>query len=366
LEFRREGAIVSLKPKQIERLIDALSSAFDPFTLNILVATRVDPRGLAQFTSLLHKLPVQAYELIQSAEAQGFTLDLIEAAREVRPKNNELLALADEVKLTPLSRIPDRGGMERVVRAKNAFKDLFLFRTRLTEIEFEVCRVEVPATHVNGDKGEMGGTGFLVAADVVMTNHHVIETLIHSADGWTSEPGDVKFRFDYKKIGAKVVNEGVVYTLADTWLIDSSPFEELDYALVRLDRKAGDEIVGGWPGTTKAPKRGWMTIKKTGYTFPPGSELLIVQHPRGDPLSIASDTDSIIEMNAQTKRVRYRTNTEPGSSGSPCFNASLELVALHHAGDPAYGQAKFNAGIPIDVIAAQLEERKIDLAGQNA
>ena len=30
----------------------------------------------------------------------------------------------------------------------------------------------------------------------------------------------------------------------------------------------------------------------------------------------------------------YRTDTEPGSSGSPCFNDPWELVALHHSGVP--------------------------------
>ncbi len=58
-------------------------------------------------------------------------------------------------------------------------------------------------------------------------------------------------------------------------------------------------------------------------------------------------------MNANQTRVRYRTNTETGSSGSPCFNSDWDLVALHHS-----GIVKYNEGIPINCIVALLKQRK--------
>jgi hypothetical protein len=57
--------------------------------------------------------------------------------------------------------------------------------------------------------------------------------------------------------------------------------------------------------------------------------------------------------------VRYRTNTEGGSSGSPVFDQNWQLVALHHAGDPSW-VAKYNEGIPISLILAQLKARGVD------
>src|SRR3954453_2828652 len=138
--------------------------------------------------------------------------------------------------------------------------------------------------------------------------------------------------------------------------------EEPDYAILRLARSAGDEAVGGWPAGATPPKRGFMKLKTTGEAFAPDSPLVIVQHPSGDPLSIAFDTDSVIRLNDGKTRVRYRTNTEHGSSGSPCFNLKLELVALHHAGDPEYDHPpEYNAGIPIDVIVALLAQRNINI-----
>lgn len=361
-----------LQPNQIDRLIDALSFAFDYFTLNLLVTTKLDKRGLGQYSSPMLPMPIQAMNLVVAAEGQDFTPDLIDAARQLRPKNAVFLELADELHLTALGRaVPkSRTDLQRIVREKNIFNDLFLLRTRLTEIEFQVCRIELPVTNAVGGNASMYGTGFLVGPDLVMTNYHVIEPLLEEVEGWKGKREDVKVRFDYKKLSAKSVNEGVVYELAEEWLVDSSPYEsgeepepeELDYAILRLARSAGDDPVGGWPAGATPPKRDFMRLKASGYTFPPDSALAIVQHPSGDPLSIAFDTDSVIRMNDGKTRVIYRTNTEHGSSGSPCFNLKLELVALHHAGDPEYDHpADYNAGIPIDNIVELMTKHKIKI-----
>src|SRR5262249_36255187 len=89
---------------------------------------------------------------------------------------------------------------------------------------------------------------------------------------------------------------------------------------------------------------------------PPGS-ILIVQHPRGRPMELALGANALIGPNGNGTRVRYRTNTEPGSSGSPVFDLDWNLVALHHAGDPVYRlhyTAQWNQGIPFHLIAARL------------
>jgi V8-like Glu-specific endopeptidase len=93
--------------------------------------------------------------------------------------------------------------------------------------------------------------------------------------------------------------------------------------------------------------------------------LMIAQHPDGKPLKLAVDTESVIGVNANQTRVRYATNTEPGSSGSPVFDFDWNLVALHHLGDPAYNHPPaYNQGIPINNIRARLAATdKLDALG---
>jgi endonuclease/exonuclease/phosphatase family metal-dependent hydrolase len=57
------------------------------------------------------------------------------------------------------------------------------------------------------------------------------------------------------------------------------------------------------------------------------------------------------------KVLRYRTDTEPGSSGSPVFNNDWQLVALHHAGYREDGGTAVNEGIRISAIVAHLMRR---------
>ena len=51
------------------------------------------------------------------------------------------------------------------------------------------------------------------------------------------------------------------------------------------------------------------------------------------------------------------TNTERGSSGSPCFTPGWVLTALHHSGDPDFDaghEAAYNEGVPIGGIVEMM------------
>jgi hypothetical protein len=91
--------------------------------------------------------------------------------------------------------------------------------------------------------------------------------------------------------------------------------------------------------------------------------LHIVQHPDTRPLELALDTEAVIGLYGNGSRVLYRTNTEPGSSGSPCCDANLNLVALHHVGDPKYGpltkKGDWNQGGLFDAIVRRLRDHKL-------
>ena len=105
------------------------------------------------------------------------------------------------------------------------------------------------------------------------------------------------------------------------------------------------------PGDT----RGWVRKINVTHPFARDSALFIAQHPYGAPMKLALDTRAIVKT--LPGRVHYRTNTEPGSSGSPCFDQNWQLVALHHLGEPVPSivQPKWNEGLPIAAIVAQMQ-----------
>ena len=69
----------------------------------------------------------------------------------------------------------------------------------------------------------------------------------------------------------------------------------------------------------------------------------------------------VIGVNANGTRLKYKVNTEGGSSGAPCFNTDWDLLALHHSGDPNFDsdhKPEYNEGIPIEAIVKLLTERR--------
>nr|MDJ0775010.1 serine protease [Mastigocoleus sp. MO_167.B18] len=254
------------------------------------------------------------------------------------------------------------GGLERIVKRTNSFLDVNQWREKLGIIEAQVCRIEI----TKKNNFQSFGTGFLIAPNVVITNYHVIEPVISGK----ATPSNVILRFDYKRLPeGKVVNPGIEYRLIEDedenyWLIDQSPYtdndlptiDELDYALLRVDGVPGEETVAN-NSVPDTPKRGWINLpEEPYYQFSPDTPLLIVQHPHAQPLKLAFDTDAIIDINENGTTVKYKTNTEGGSSGSPCFDINWNLVALHHSGDPSYNPS-YNAGSPFSAICRRLEKQ---------
>jgi len=136
--------------------------------------------------------------------------------------------------------------------------------------------------------------------------------------------------------------------------------DHLDYALLRLSSSPGKMPVNS--NEPNGQPRGWFMVPTGPVTLNPGDPLFIMQHPDARPLELALDMDSVIRINANRTRVRYRTNTEGGSSGSPCCDATWNLVALHHIGDSSYGpfskKGDWNQGVLFDAIVKRRSERK--------
>ena len=362
---------IQLSGPQAGLFSEALQDAFTPNTFERMLWYRLN-RHSWNFAGANADFPTIIDGVILAANMQNWLDDLIVSAREANPGNAKLLAFAQQFELVSTNKAQQE--LERIIDETNSFLNVTQWREKLGEIETKVCRIEIQT-----DQGKVVyGTGFLFGGpDTVLTNYHVMEPLLASENngitsgGLNAKAANVICRFDYKRLGNNVLNTGTIYRLDADWHVDESvnyPFNQtpppdcLDYAIFRLDGSPGTETVGSKsePGGIR---RGFIPMPSKDYNFPADSSLFIMQHPRGSPLSLALNTKAVIGLNSNGTRVMYRTNTEPGSSGSPCFTQNWELVALHHSGDPDFNPAHkpvYNEGIPMSMIVALMKHRGVD------
>jgi endonuclease G, mitochondrial len=171
--------------------------------------------------------------------------------------------------------------------------------------------------------GNEYGTAFLVGPGLALTNHHVIED--------ESDAQRAVFQFDYQdnSTGDLLPRQDFRTDLSAFFLTNL----ELDFTLVALAAASGrGRPISSYPWT--------KLIGETGKAEK-GDPLNIIQHPRGGLKQIAFRENKVIEIpDAKKDFLYYTTDTEPGSSGSPCFNDQWELVALHHSGVPELNAEK--------------------------
>jgi len=161
----------------------------------------------------------------------------------------------------------------------------------------------------------------------------------------TTEGAYIEFNYEEDATGARKTR--YQYPLdANTFI--TSHFTELDYTRVKVLEKPGAVPLSDWGYLQLAPDAIPVT----------GDPVNIIQHPNGDVKQIALTANDVLSI--WDKYLFYKTDTEPGSSGSPVFNQSWQVVALHHAGklmaeggmviNPAGEKASANRGILISRI----------------
>jgi hypothetical protein len=346
----------------------ALLNAFPaPPDFTTFLSDRLD-RNFAALVPAGYTYINQLAVLVTTANAEGWIGDLASGALEYRPNNPALREFALVIQVSSISAADLDDAHQRTVNQGDKEVDPAVWRTLLGVREAQVCRVEVGL-----EQGTTSyGTGFLVGPTTLLTNYHVLEPVFMKLQGkttkkgYSAKPESVVCRFDYKQMPNGLLNSGVEYKLGTQWDLDHSesfspvdqdaPNERLDYALVRLAESAGTHTIGKKDGTS-GETRGHLTPLSP-YPFTPGTAVFILQHLDGGPLKMAWNTQGMLGLFSNGNRTRYTTKTEGGSSGSPCFNQKLELIALHHAGDPNFERnAQWNQGIPFDRILALMDQR---------
>lgn len=330
----------------------ALDEAFDEASMELLTVDHFTPSTFSKISSpgLGKSFTSRLQDLINEAQMNDWLPDLVAAARERRPRNRILAEIADDLGLTSAgSRLDNPTGrpLEALINEQARFIDPSAFRHRLPELEGQVCWIESSGG---------GGTGFLVGPDLVLTNQHVVAGL--------GRPQDVRCLFDYRRpldgstLGKK---QATRISLASGWLVASWPpsrhdvwpdlgepaAAEIDCAIIRLAEEIGHLPIGGASADPDAEPRKWIDVTAVPAPVTVGNQVFLLQHPEGEPVQLSIGT--VAGLNPSGTRLRYDANSKPGSSGSPCFDADLRLVGLHHARDPVYPPG-WNQAIPLEVM----------------
>jgi V8-like Glu-specific endopeptidase len=185
------------------------------------------------------------------------------------------------------------------------------FLSRAIETAASICRVE-------SNDGEALGTGFLIGRRALLTNYHVLDCA--PGQDPVQKAGNLVLRFRSLTAPDGRESEGQAYRAdPDQPVLRTSPVGELDYALVCVEERitrAADA-----PPVSYADHR--LPAK--------GTALNILGHPLGGVMKLAVSGNGIVGVYPDAGLVQYATRALNGSSGSPCFDKSWQLVAIHHA-----------------------------------
>lgn len=215
-----------------------------------------------------------------------------------------------------------------VLGAAGGFRDVREWYTRIAILSDQVCLIE------EAHSRRPVGTAFLVGRDLLLTAAHSMQ----------QGGAPLAARFDFiASTETGEVNEGNSYTLAPAPVLASSPPDDLDVALVKLI-----EPIGAMRAHDDEFLRGWVDLANANLDPVPGTAIAIFQHPQGGPLKVAMSTNSVVRYEESLKRLLYRTDTAPGSSGGPCFDIDWRFVAMHTGHAVRFGN--FNVGVPVNLI----------------
>lgn len=211
----------------------------------------------------------------------------------------------------------------------------------------EAAKRKVGRVAIKTATTEIGfATGFMVSERMVITNWHVFNE--------KTDVGESEIQFFYEYDIKGMPEQAVVFKLVPDDFFYSS--KELDYCFVAVSQV---DVTGG----VKLTDVGYLFLDPSiGKLSNDNEEALnIIHHPNGDYKQLSIRENLFVKMTPTT--IWYRTDTAPGSSGSPVFNDQWQVVGLHHMGvakQDGDGQYLDRDGNFIPVINGKIDASKIN------
>lgn len=225
-----------------------------------------------------------------------------------------------------------------------------------------VARIIVPAGQVDYRNQQVptgwSGTGFLVGKNLLLTNHHVINSI--------DVAGACEVEFEYEVPPTDLIaGRNDAKPIVKTFKVDprrlfvTSPATGgLDYTFVWLEEHAATEF-------------GVIPMERASFTTNRGESVFVIHHPRGRLKEASLDDTETLRIRSTV--IHYAADTDYGSSGAPVFDRNGRLIALHHARNSDTPEkltdgrtvVEVNEGVKMSAIALDLENR-IKKAGADA
>lgn len=198
------------------------------------------------------------------------------------------------------------------------------------------------------------GTGSLVAPNILLTNHHVLNSPQVAAAA--------EVAFDFEVSVQDLANgrktppaPGRSFRLQPEQLFVTSPtVGGLDYTFVWIDAAQAAGV---------APLR----MERAAFVIAEGEKAFIIHHPNWKPKQVSLDDADVVAAPPEGPLIHYTSDTERGSSGALVFDRSGRIIALHHASRENREQLRtpdglvpdaVNEGIKLAAIALDLEARR--------
>lgn len=284
------------------------------------------------------------------------------------------------------------GTLEQVNGDPNFLSAHFL--TEGAEIQKAVAMVTLKVAMGNLAAGEGLGSGFLISNSLFMTNNHVIPNKAFCTnvnmqfmyqDNYNTQPAINPEFFETHDNSFFHTNASLDYTIVrlkrkpyyiianapsrfarlredmgeiggtdEPEYADAEQMKELAYISDFIAKKKAIAMfdpsrIRLFFGYTPGSRYGFIPLKAN-IIYPAGIMLNIIQHPQGRKKEVVVQENKIDGV--FTNVIHYLSDTDYGSSGSPVFNNTWDLKALHHA--RVLNEPK-NEGIRIDKIVADLK-----------